>query len=548
MTASSRVRKPSSRALVDAEYEVVIVGGGIAGAGVARDLALRGISVALVEKDDFAFGTTSRSSKLIHGGLRYLELFDIGLVRESLRERERLRRLAPHVIKPLPFLVPIYRESSRGVMTVRIGLKLYDVLAPGRHRERYRVLKPIDALSLEPAIRAEGLRGAGYYFDDLLVFPERFCLENVLSACRHGAHAFNYADVEELVRDPGGVIAGVRVRDLLTNRVVTLGARVVVNATGPWVDRFRERAHVTERGAHVVRTTKGIHCLLPRLADRAIYHSTSDDRMIFVIPWRQFSLVGTTDTDFDGDLDRVHATSDEVEYLLNEVRRAVPDRRVDAREVAYTYAGVRPLSFESGKRASDVSRSHRVVVEEGGRFLSITGTKLTCYRSLAERVADRIASTLERARPSRTAALTLDGLDAELTTVEARVRLDVTAEMAASGLARETIESLVATYGRGYQRVVELADKIPDGRERLCPGNPDIVAQLHVAVHDEMAVSLQDVLLRRTGIGTSPCQGIDCAERIGQRLAELAGWTPRRLDAELAAYNAHVARSHRFRR
>ena len=175
-------------------------------------------------------------------------------MRESLRERETLRNLAPHVVRALPFVVPIYRESSRGLIKVRIGLKLYDWLTPGRNRERYRVLRPVDALALEPAIRAEGLRGAGYYFDDLLVFPERFCLENVLSACRHGAHAFNYAEVEELIRDAGGVPVGVRVRDLLTDRVATLGAQVIVNATGPWIDRMRERVAVWERGRHTPLT------------------------------------------------------------------------------------------------------------------------------------------------------------------------------------------------------------------------------------------------------------------------------------------------------
>src|SRR5439155_6327422 len=173
------------RDLGDGRYDVIVIGGGMAGAGVARDLAVRGVSVALVEKADFAWGTTSRSSKLIHGGLRYLELFDFGLVRESLRERETLRKLAPHVVRPLPFLVPIYRTSSRRLIEIRIGLKLYDWLTPGRDRERSRVLSTIDALSLEPGLRARDLRGAGYYFDDLLVFPERLCLENVLSACRH---------------------------------------------------------------------------------------------------------------------------------------------------------------------------------------------------------------------------------------------------------------------------------------------------------------------------------------------------------------------------
>jgi glycerol-3-phosphate dehydrogenase len=269
--------------------------------------------------------------------------------------------------------------------------------------------------------------------------------------------------------------------------------------------------------------------------------------MIFVIPWRDFSLVGTTDTDFDGDLDRVHATSDEVRYLLDEVRQAVADRRLAPSEVLYTYAGVRPLSFEEGRRASDVSRAHKVIVEENGRFLSITGTKLTCYRSLAAELGDRVMRALGRVAPSRTDRLPLDGVEDEVGTVEARTWLDVSAEMAASGLDRETLEMLVATYGRAYGRVVELAGKIADGRERLCPSNPEIVTQLHVAVQEEMAVSLQDVLLRRTGIGTSRCQGLDCAGSIGARMAELSGWTSRRLAAELDAYHAHVARSRRFR-
>jgi glycerol-3-phosphate dehydrogenase len=533
--------------LEDAEYDVVIVGGGIAGAGVARDLALRGVSAALVEKGDFASATTSQSSKLIHGGLRYLELFDFSLVRESLRERETLRRLAPHLVRPLPFLVPVYRESSRSLIKVRIGLKLYDWLAPGRDRERYRVLPAVDALSLEPALRASDLRGAGYYFDDLLVFPERLCLENVLAACRMGARAFNYAQVTEIVRSPKGAITGVRARDLLTGRVATLGARIVVNATGPWVDELRALARVSEQGPRILRRTKGVHCLLPKLTERAIYHSTGDDRMIFIIPWREFSLVGATDTDFNGDLDRLHATGDEVNYLLDEAYKVLPDPRVAPREVAYTYAGVRPLSFEKGKRASDVSRAHKVVAEERGRFLSITGTKLTCFRSLAAELVDHVMRALGRSAPGRSERVALDGTDEEVSRVEARAWLDVSGETAATGLGPQTLETLVTTYGRGWSRVIDLAGKVAGGTDPLCPSNPDVVAELHRAVQDEMAVSLQDVLLRRTGIGTSRCQGRDCAESIGRRMAPLLGWTPRRLDAELDAYHAHVERSQKFR-
>jgi glycerol-3-phosphate dehydrogenase len=543
------VSVPANRlaGLDGAALDAVVIGGGMAGAGVARDLASRGASVALFEKGDFASGTSSKSSKLIHGGLRYLELGDFKLVRESLREKKTLERLAPHLVRPLPFLVPIYRGAARGLITVRVGMWLYDLLTPGKTTERYRVLRPVETLAMEPSVRAEDLRGAGYYFDDLLLYPERLCLENVLSAARHGARAFNYCEVEEFVPGRRG-IEGMKVRDLLSGQVQLVRATAIVNCAGPWVDRLRAMARVADRSPRVVRTTKGIHCLLPRMTDRAVYLSTHDERMIFVIPWREFSLVGTTDTDFDGDPDRLWATRAEVTYLLDEVAKVLPDKRATFDNVSYTYAGVRPLSFEPGAPASRVSRDHKVIPEgPDGRFLSVTGTKLTCFRSLAEDVGDRVMRLLGRGEPARTARLTLDGADEEVGKIEARVWMDVSEEMAATGLSRGTLRTLVETYGRTYPRVLELGRKLPDGFERLCPSNPEIVAQLHHAVREELAVSLQDVLLRRTGIGQSRCQGLDCAEPIAARMAELGGWSKRRLDAELEAYSQHVERSRRFR-
>jgi glycerol-3-phosphate dehydrogenase len=533
--------------LQGAPLDAVVVGGGMAGAGVARDLALRGASVALFEKGDFGSGTSSKSSKLIHGGLRYLELGDFKLVRESLREKRTLERLAPHLIRPLPFLVPVYRGASRGLIKVRLGMWLYDLLTPGKKTDRYRMLRPEAALALEPSVRAENLRGAGYYFDDLLLYPERLCLENALSAARHGARVLNYCQVEAFIPGARG-LDGVQVRDLLSGQVHAVGARTIVNCAGPWVDRLRELAGVADRSPRLLRTTKGIHCLLPRMTERAVYLSTQDERMIFVIPWRGFSLVGTTDTDFEGDPDRLWATREEVTYLLDEVAKVLPDKRVAFDNVAYTYAGVRPLSFEPGRPPTEVSREHRVVPEGvDGRFFSVTGTKLTCFRSLAERVGDLVMGTLARRQPSRTARLMLDGTDEETGKVEARAWMDVSEEMAATGLSRASLRMLVETYGRAFPRVLELGRKLPDGFERLCPSNPEIVAQLHHAVREELAVSLQDVLLRRTGIGQSRCQGLDCAEPIAARMAELAGWTRRRLDAELEAYSQHVEQSRRFR-
>ncbi|MBI3454601.1 MAG: glycerol-3-phosphate dehydrogenase/oxidase [Candidatus Rokubacteria bacterium] len=528
-------------------FDAVIVGGGMAGAGVARELALRGLSCVLVEKGDFASGTTSRSSKLIHGGLRYLELFDFGLVRESLQERETLARLAPHLIRPLPFLVPVHRGGSRSLIKVRIGLRLYDWLTPGRRTEHCRTIGRDEALALEPTLRPDDLAGAGYYFDDLLLSPERLCLENVLSARRAGAQALNYAQVEEFRPRPGGGWS-VRVRDLVGGDVATVAGRVLINATGPWVDRIREMAGIRERGTHLLRPTKGAHLALPRLSDRAIYLSTKDDRMVFVIPWREFSLVGTTDTDSDDNPDRVWATSDDVAYLLAETRRVLADPRVSEANIVYTYAGIRPLTFEAGKGASAVSRQHRVFVEgPDGRFLSITGTKLTCFRSLAQRVGDEVVRRLAKGGPSRTARLALDGSDEEADALEIRAMLDVTEAVRASGLEPGQVEMLAATYGLRAGAVLDLARRLPGGTERLCKSAPEIAAQLHWTVETELAVSLQDFLLRRTGIGTGPCLGLDCAGTVAPRMGALLGWSARRIDAELDAYHAVIRQALRFR-
>jgi glycerol-3-phosphate dehydrogenase len=530
-------------------FDAIVVGGGMAGAGIARDLAQRGLSTVLLEKTDFAAGTTSRSSKLIHGGLRYLERFDFQLVRESLRERETLARLAPQLIRPLPFLMPVYRGGPRSLIKVRLGLRLYDLLTPGKRTPRYGTMTAARAQALEPALRPEGLLGAGYYFDDLFLSPERLCLENVLSARRAGAHALNYTQVEEFTPRPDGGWT-VRVRDLVAGDVTDVHGRVLVNATGPWIDRIRARAGIEDRGERILRTTKGAHILLPRVTERAVYLATDDDRLVFVIPWREFSLVGTTDTDYSDSPDRVWATKADVQYLLEAARRLLADPRITEANVVYAYAGVRPLTFDGGseRRASAVSRQHRVVAEgPEGRFLSITGTKLTCFRSLAEEVGTTIARLLGRGGPSDTARIALDGEDEEAGALEVRTTLDVTEAVRSSGLEREQIEMLVATYGRRARAVLDAARRLPGGTERLCKNAPEIVAQLHWAVESELAVSLQDLLLRRSGIGTGPCLGLDCAPAIAQRMGTLLGWSPRRLEAELDAYEGAVRQGLRFR-
>jgi glycerol-3-phosphate dehydrogenase len=538
-------------------FDLVVIGGGMAGAGIARDAALRGYRTLMVERKDFAFGTTSRSSKLIHGGLRYLELFDFGLVRESLRERERLARLAPHLVRPLPFLVPVYRGAKRGMFMIRVGMKLYDLLTPGKRTEHYRTISRDETVRLERYLDPQDLRGSGYYFDDLLLLPERLCLENILSAQRWGASIYNYAEVVGIRRrEPRGASREpraesgnweVEVRGVLDGSAAQVTAHVVVNATGPWADHVRRLAGV-DGGRRCVRTTKGIHLLLPHITDHAVYVAAKrDERMFFVIPWQQFTLVGTTDTDFSGDLDRLAATREEVQYLMRETQRVFPTAKMRDEDISYTYTGVRPLSFEEGKSASAVSRAHKVIPEgDSGTFLSITGTKLTCFRSLAEEAVDQVGRLLSRPVPCRTHRLALDGSDGE-ETIEVRLWADVPDLGRRSGLEPAQVQNLLNTYGRHYPAVLAMAGRSPDMKERLCKQNPDIRAQLVYAAEHERTETLADFLLRRTGIGTSPCLGKDCCEQIALWMAELKGWSRERVDREIHAYLDEIALGQQFR-
>jgi len=531
-------------------FDLVVIGGGMAGAGIARDAALRGYRTLLLERKDFAFGTTSRSSKLIHGGLRYLELFDVGLVRESLRERERLARLAPHLVRPLPFLVPVYRGAKRGMLMIRVGMKLYDLLTPGKRTEHYRTISRDETVRLERFLDPTDLRGSGYYFDDLLLLPERLCLENVLSAQRWGAAIYNYAEVVGIEsREPRAESGGweIEARSALDGSVARVTARVVVNAAGPWADQVRRLAGV-DGGARCVRTTKGIHLLLPRITDHAVYIAAKrDDRMFFVIPWQQFTLVGTTDTDFSGDLDRLAATHEEAHYLMQETRRVFPAARMRDEDIYYTYAGVRPLSVEEGKSASAVSRAHKVIAEgPAGSFLSITGTKLTCFRSLAEEAVDQVGRLLNRVAPCRTHRLALDGSDGD-ETIEVRLWADIPDLGHRSGLQPAQVQNLLNTYGRRYPTVLAVAGRAPEMKERLCPQNPDIRAQLVYAVEHERTETLADFMLRRTGIGTSPCLGKDCCEPIARWMADLKGWDRQRTDREIHQYLDEIALGQQFR-
>src|SRR5216110_3062606 len=441
----ARARRRDALAALGREaLDVLVVGGGINGAGIARDAAMRGLRVALVERGDLASGTSSRSSKLIHGGLRYLEQGDVRLVLEAVRERERLQRLAPHLVRPQEFVFPLYRGGPLGSLKLAAGLWAYDLLAGFWNVRWHRMLSPKAVAEAEPALLRDGLCGAGQYWD-----------------CRtEGALIVSYAEVAGFVKEDGRIV-GARVVDRLGRGEVVARARVVVNAAGPWVDRVvaLDAPETPPR----LRLTKGVHVVVPheRVGNRAavVLSAVADRRVMFVIPWGAHTLVGTTDTDHPGgpDVPPVVEPSD-VAYLLDTVNHHFPAARLAPADVVSAFAGLRPLVAPRGKATmspSAVSREEEVFTSTSG-LISIAGGKLTTYRLVAKTVVDRVVDALRAAgdprrfRPSRTGEVPLPGGAAPPATLAgAALSRD------GHGVAPAVIDHLAGRYGTRLDEVLE---------------------------------------------------------------------------------------------
>ena len=537
----SRTSQSKLAALEDEHFDVVVIGGGIIGAGIARDAALRGLRVALFEKRDFGSGTTAGSTRLIHGGLRYLEMLDFSLVRMDLRERETLLRIAPHLVKPLEFIMPFYRSSFFYRCKVKIGMTLYDLLSYDKSLPRHRFLTSSELKKIEPNLLQQGLQGAAAYFDAQADSPERLCLENIIDACDHGAQTFNYTEVTGTLRT-GEAIEGVYVRDLLSDdsAEVCVKSRIVVNASGPWFDRVAgnliERASTPSNAQ--IRTTKGTHITCPPVTKRAIVvFSRVDNRLMFVIPWLGHSWIGTTDTDFTGDPTTAHATSADVDYMLRSVADYFP--ALDTARIYFSNAGVRSLVKEEGS-ASSVSRRHRIA--DGARsgsenLISVLGGKITGYRAIAEEVVDVVCAKLNVNAPCLTSSNSLPGARSDTKPTE----------VSGNGLKNETIAHLVRLYGSRAGEVIHLAASSERLREPLSPHAPDVAAQVIFAARTEQCARLADFLLRRTLLGFSQDQGQSAAGLAASLLAQELRWSPARSSAEMSLYQDHIATTQAFR-
>jgi len=374
-------------------YDVIIIGGGINGAGIARDAAMRGLKVMLIEKGKLGCATTSASTRLIHGGLRYLEHFEFGLVRESLREREILLRIAPDLVKALAITIPIYKHNKRGWLTIRAGMMLYDLLSWGKSLPRHRMLSRAETRERWPGLNPQGLVGSALYYDAQVEFPERLVVANAESAREFGAEVLTHTRVTNLIVEDGRVSGVEFVGEDGQKRFAVTS--VLINAAGPWIDQVLESV----KSPKLIGGTKGSHIVLPPFAGapaNAIYlEARSDGRPIFIIPWNKLYLIGTTDVRFEGDPDEVRCEDWEIDYLLSETNLAIPNAHLTRDNILEMYSGVRPLPFQSSTRRHFI-REHPQLPN----LLSIVGGKLTTYRSLAEECVDLIFRKLGKDSPT----------------------------------------------------------------------------------------------------------------------------------------------------
>ncbi|MGD0074684.1 MAG: glycerol-3-phosphate dehydrogenase/oxidase [Candidatus Binataceae bacterium] len=524
------VRDDQISRFATATFDVAIIGGGINGAAVARDAAMRGLSVALFDKGDFAGATSSRSSKLIHGGLRYLAQGRLGMVREALHERERLRlATAPHLVWPTRFLIPAYAGMGPGRIALGAGLALYDLFARTASAERHRNLSAAEVSALEPALGRERLRGGVLYYD-ASTDDARLTWENALDAFEHGAAIANYVALEGFAIE-GGRLAAAAVRDLLTGRAIELRARMFVNAAGPWTDEVRR---IDEPGiSPIVRLTKGSHLLIARSRipiREALALSVGDGRIIFVIPRDGYVLVGTTDTDFVGDRERVAADAADVEYLLAMLDRFLPELRLSERAVESSFAGLRSLVANGSIAPSSVSREE-MILESGSGMLTIAGGKLTTHRAIAQRAVDRIMRNLGRP-PGR--CPTLDAPLPGARPVGDGRALEAGSRECLDALAASVRARLVSRYGTRAPIVAGLAQEDSELARPLDADSCVIGAEVIFAVRNEMALTLSDCLMRRIGLTCNPREARAVAAAAARLMARELGWSAERERVEQA--------------
>ena len=533
-------------------FDVFIIGGGITGAGAARDAAHRGLKTAVVDMNDFAYGTSSRSSKLVHGGLRYLENAEFSLVFESVSERRILMNIAPHLVNPCGFIFPVYKSSRRGVFAINVGMWLYDGLSLFRSPKMHRSLSKKDIVKEEPMLNRNEFRGASLYYD-CATDDARLTLETLLDAEAHGAVVANYVRVIGFVRDAQQNISGVKLKDEITGEEWETMTSTVINATGPWSDRTRDIEGRGD-GKQRLRPTKGVHIVVDtsklKLNNAIVCFHPEDGRVLFAIPWGDRSYIGTTDTDYSGDPKDVYASTEDVSYLLDAANFYFPLAKLEMSDVIATWAGLRPLvSDEASEDESKISREHEVRVDKD-LLITIAGGKLTTYRKMGAEVVDKAIEVMrtigrlnKKPQTANTASEPLLGAIGWSEDDDHQAIAQTVLEFSNDLISRDTAELLTNTYG---MRALDIAQMVVTDQalaQLLTPGRHEILAQVDFGVKKELATTICDFLVRRTQIYFRDfSQGLDCCELVANRMQQLLGWTPERKQKELEDYRLEVSR------
>ncbi|MCB0585420.1 MAG: glycerol-3-phosphate dehydrogenase/oxidase, partial [Phaeodactylibacter sp.] len=492
-------RKEIINKLKNEPYDLIVIGGGITGAGIALDAAARGMKVALLEKNDFASGTSSKSTKLIHGGLRYLKQFEIGLVREVGRERAIVHRLAPHLVLAEKMLLPLVTGGTFGPLSTSIGLLVYDLLAGVKGEDKRKMLSKEQTLEKEPLLKSqeEALHGSGYYAE-YRTDDARLTIENIKTAIKYGAVCLNYARVDSLIYQEGKAV-GTNCTDMASGKSFEIKAKYVVSAAGPWVDTLRKEDH-SLKGKRLF-LSKGVHIVVPHKRfplRQSLYFDVPDGRMIFAIPRQRVTYIGTTDTPYEGDPDKIPINQEDVDYLLIATNRMFPGLNLKTEDVESSWAGLRPLIYEEGKTASEMSRKDEIFESDSG-LISIAGGKLTGYRRMAERITSLLGEKLRKEygkalQPGKTDKISLSGGPFKDSKEVRAYQQAIGQQLGELGLNGSFAEYLVSNYGRQTGEILEKLKTFSDGPETALAR-----AEAWYAVHHELAFRPMDFFNRRTG-------------------------------------------------
>jgi glycerol-3-phosphate dehydrogenase len=517
----------------NASFDLVVVGAGINGVGIARDAAQRGLKVVVLDQEDICSGVSAWSGRLAHGGLRYLEHRDFALVRESLRERERMIQLAPHLVRPLRLLIPLFAHNRRPAWLIRIGMIIYDVLSFDKRTGGHEMLNTDATVRRFPGIATPGLGGAAVFTEGQVEYAERLCVELAVAAAADGADIRLQARVEEPVLD-NGKVAGVRYRDLATGKLHEVRAPVVLNVAGPWIDRIFQRGAPAQ--PRLNGGTKGSHLIVDPFPgapkDVVYYESKTDGRLVLVIPWMGRYMIGTTDIRFDEDPDGARCSAAEMNYLLGEVNQLIPEAGLTPADVLYTFSGVRPLPYAPGVVEAKIPRSH--VLHDHAPSLpglvTVVGGKLTTFRQLSEDAVDDVFRRLGRkSPPCQTARLPFPGASFDVATLRR--------ELTALGLSEKSADRLMGLYGARARQVVAEAKADPALLSVVHAGTGAIGAEMVFAMRHEFARTLADVMSRRVLLAFAPGHGLESLPAITDVLARNFGWDAARRSAEIAGYH-----------